>query len=73
MFYFLCILPLTSVGIDEDTGNEKQSTAGTEEKLTNEVVAVGEIGSNQLKRMPLTLSVNLESMEGVALLDRGAR
>ena len=40
---------------------------------SNDVVAMGEIISSVLKRVPLTLTVNLESAEAVALLDRGAK
>ena len=42
-------------------------------KSSDEVVALGEVTSSTLKRVPLALTVNLESVEAVALLDRRAK
>lgn len=58
-------------------GSESEKTPSAENEMetkpSNDVVAMGEITSGVLKRVPLTLTVNLESAEVVALLDRGAK
>ena len=61
------------IGIIGETANDEQSTPETKSSTTNEVVAMGDVGTNLLKSIPLTLSVNLECVEGVALLDRRAK
>lgn len=42
-------------------------------ELTDNVVAVGDVAAGVLKRVSLSLAVNLETMEAVALLDRKAK
>ena len=64
-----------TLGVVFKSENEKQSSLKTEKKTESlaEVVVMGEIMTDILQRMPLSLTVNLENVEAVALLDRGAK
>lgn len=64
-----------TLGVVFKSENEKQSSLKTEKKTESlaEVVVMGEIMTDILQRMPLSLAVNLENVEAVALLDRGAK
>ena len=70
IYMYVC---LTVIGIIGETENDNQSKAETKSSMTDEVVATGDVGTNLLKSIPLTLSVNLECVEGVAVLDRRAK
>lgn len=53
---------------------EEQPTIKAEKfSSTGDVVAVGDVAAGVLKRVPLSLAVNLESVEAVANLDRRAK
>ena len=52
--------------------SEKEQPAG-DAKSTDSVVAMGDVAAGIIKRVPLSLAVNLESVEAVALLDRRAK
>ena len=53
---------------------EEQPTVKAEKSSsTGDVVAVGDVAAGVLKRVPLSLAVNLESVEAVANLDRRAK
>ena len=60
-------------GVVDSKSEETPVESEMKAEPSNDVVAMGEITSGVLKRVPLTLSVNLESAEAVALLDRGAK
>ena len=59
--------------IGESDNQKTTGDAEKEEKTLDQVVAIGEVMTSTLKRTPLTLTVNLESVEAVALLDRRAK
>ena len=64
----------TCSGVLGEDGKMEQPTVKTRKpKSSDEVVALGEVTSSTLKRVPLALTVNLESVEAVALLDRRAK
>lgn len=67
-----CFLEIP-LGVLRESKKEQPTVEAEKPKSTNSVVAVGDIAAGVLKRVPLSLAVNLESVEAVAHLDRRAK
>ena len=61
------------LGVLRETEKGRPTAEAEKSKSTNSVVAVGDIAAGVLGRVPLSLAVNLESVEAVAHLDRRAK
>lgn len=62
-----------SLGILRKSEGEQPAVEAEKSSSSDNIVAVGDVAAGVLKRVPLSLVVNLESVEAVAHLERRAK
>ena len=62
-----------SLGVLRKSEGEQPTIEAEKSSSRDSVVAVGDVAAGVLKRVPLSLAVNLESVEAVAHLERRAK